>query len=283
MRQVPESAVKHSILILGDGRLARHLFAYLSAELVVSSTSPETSTHLHAAPSSTVSASLGSTSVLQWSRKREARGECESFARMVAKATHLIFAVSDRAIESLVAQAREQAKPDAIFVHCSGALQVEGAHCAHPLMTFSDRLYDHETYLEIPFIIDEDGPRLDQLVPGLWNPSLRLSRKNRPLYHALCAASGNLVSLLWKEAFARFEELGIPAEVLRPYLSQIAINSIADPVRAPTGALVRGDDETIRKHLEALDSTLLGEVYEVFARRMRADAENFERGSPKNR
>lgn len=277
MRQVPEKSFAHSILILGDGRLARHLFSYLSSELVVS---PIQSDISEASTAVAVSASAGSASILQWSRKREARGECESFDRMTAQASHLIFAVSDRAIAELALRARRFTKADAIFIHCSGALQLDGVYCAHPLMTFSDRLYDHETYLEMPFIIDDEGPRLDQLIPGLWNPSLRLSKKDRPLYHALCAASGNLVSLLWKEAFARFEEIGIPAEVVRPYLSQIAINSIADPMSAPTGALVRHDRETIQKHLNVLESTLLGEVYQVFAQRIDSQSkEKYEIGT----
>lgn len=267
MRQVPEKAVMYSILILGDGKLAHHLMAYLRDELSASQASSLESVSVQASESS--EAQLPA-SLHQWSRKKEARGECQPFEAMVSQATHLIFAVSDRAIEELVLRAKPNAKADAIFVHCSGSLVIDGAHCAHPLMTFSDRLYDHETYLEMCFVVDEDGLRLDELIPGLWNACLRLPKQDRPLYHALCAASGNLVSLIWKESFARFEALGVPAQVVRPYLSQIAINSIADSENAPTGALVRGDRETIQKHLKALDSTLLGEVYEVFARRMNA-------------
>jgi predicted short-subunit dehydrogenase-like oxidoreductase (DUF2520 family) len=138
------------------------------------------------------------------------------------------------------------------------------AATAHPLMTFSNELYDHETYRRIPFVCGRGGVGFAALFPELPNPSFVIDPRDMPRYHALCTMAGNFTTLLWAKAFEDFEgRLRLPRETLYPYLERVAANLAASS--APlTGPLARGDLATVGRHLEALDGDPYGEVYRAF-------------------
>jgi predicted short-subunit dehydrogenase-like oxidoreductase (DUF2520 family) len=134
-------------------------------------------------------------------------------------------------------------------------------------MTFGRRLYDLETYRAIPFVEERNGLRFQTAFPGLINTSWAIDPGDKALYHALCVAAGNLTTLLWARAFSDFEEkLGLPREILRPFLERTAANTLADGDKALTGSLARGDRGTIERDLAALEGDALGEIYRIFAR-----------------
>src|SRR5438309_1282027 len=118
MGQVP-----YDIVILGNGRLARHLRFFLSAQAIP---------------------------FRFWARKEEALGICPPFTEAVAGATHCLLAVSDRAISELAVRIRVIA-PTASQVHFSGVRSLSGLWTAHPLMTFGESLYAADFYPSIPF------------------------------------------------------------------------------------------------------------------------------------
>jgi predicted short-subunit dehydrogenase-like oxidoreductase (DUF2520 family) len=76
---------------------------------------------------------------------------------------------------------------------------------------------------------------------------------------------GNFSTLLWSKVLSDFSErLGLPAETLGPYMSQVCRNVLQSGGAALTGPLQRGDVGTIRRDLEALRGDPFAEVYRAF-------------------
>ncbi len=220
MGQVPDV----NYLLIGGGRLARHLHFYLrSLDL----------------------------NLQTWTRREPA----SELKLKLGMASHVLLAIPDREIETFI---QAQLKSfNGIVVHFSGALATPLAKSAHPLMTFSDQLYSPEKYRAIPFII-EDSSEFSNVLPGFPNTSFKISADKKALYHAYCVMSGNFTTLLWEKFFSDLKvELGIPASAAEAYLKQIAANLVevaeGNASTVVTGPLVRGDLETVNKNLEALD------------------------------
>jgi predicted short-subunit dehydrogenase-like oxidoreductase (DUF2520 family) len=220
--------------IVGDGRVARHFRHYLT---------------------------LLGFRVLAWSR----RGDTRAPAETLAPCRTVLLLIPDGAIAGFV-----ESWPDLTarrLVHCSGSLVTDAAAAAHPLMTFGAQLYDLETYRAIPFVVDAGGPPLQDLLPGLPNPSFAIQPAARAYYHALCVMAGNFSTLLWQKLFAEFEtRFAIPASAAHPYLARITSNLVADAGRALTGPLSRGDAATIAANLRALEGDPFHAVYAAFVR-----------------
>ena len=176
-------------------------------------------------------------------------------------ATHAVLLVADRGIAALAARL----PGDLRRIHFSGALVLDEIDSAHPLMTFGPELYDLETYARMSFAI-APGKKLEELLPGLPNPSFAIEAMDRALYHALAVAAGNFSAMLWREVFARAERLGVPRAAWSPFLERTLANTLADP-SSITGPISRGDTPTIRAHEQALarDPKLLA-LYQAFLR-----------------
>ncbi len=79
--------------------------------------------------------------------------------------------------------------------------------------------------------------------------------------------AGNFPTLLWARVISEFEiRLGLPREVLRPYLRQTLENTLGSGVTALTGPLARGDRETVKRNLAALGDGPFADIYRAFAR-----------------
>lgn len=229
MRQVPKNLA--SYLLIGSGRVARHLSYYLS---------------------------LLEIPFIQWDGK-------ESIPSLLPKVERTLVLVSDSAIEKVILENSLTDKTKVI--HFSGALVSDLAFGAHPLMTFGDEVYDLATYKGIPFIIEQEGPDFSELLPGLPNPSYKISKEKKPLYHSLCVLSGNFTVLLWQKFFIELkEQFDIPHTAIKPYLRQTLINLEKNHEAALTGPISRRDLETIQKNILALESDPYADVYRSFAR-----------------
>lgn len=231
MGQVPQML---SYLIIGGGRVARHMAHYLQLESIPYAT---------------------------WKRQD---GET-ALRTQIAACSHILLLISDRSISSFVHE--NPFLSEKPCVHFSGSVVNENIPSAHPLMTFSESLYELETYRGIPFITEAGRPDFHQLLPGLSNPSFAIESQKKTLYHALCVLSGNFSTLLWEKVFRDFEEkLGLPSSVTKPYLQQVLQNLLQTPVGTSvlTGPLVRGDRETIQRHLHVLNGDPYANVYRAF-------------------
>lgn len=149
-------------------------------------------------------------------------------------------------------------------IHFSGALVIDGIYGAHPLVSFSQNLFEFEFYKAIPFAVDHNAPAFAELLPGLPNPNYRIDETKKSFYHALCVLSGNFTTLLWQKLFNELEPLGLPTEFGLPYLQCITNNLRQNPNGALTGPLARGDLQTIERNLEALQDDPYAKVYRAF-------------------
>lgn len=162
--------------------------------------------------------------------------------------SHVLLAVKDEAIADVLLKIQA----DQIAVHFSGALRIEGAVCAHPLMTFGEQQETLEWYRRIPFVVDE-GQVFSEILPGLPNVHVAVAPERRMLYHALCSLAGNSTYLLWQAIGREFKEaLQLSPEVLTPFLHQVVENAARGGPLNFTGPVARGDWRVVRAHLDAL-------------------------------
>lgn len=228
--------------ILGDGRLARHMQAYLrmlDIPCTAWARNPDSPFNTHP----------------DRSTRRRLR-------RSIEGASHILLLISDDAIAPLVRRYPELHSHT--LVHFAGALSLPGVAGAHPLMTFGRDLYTLETYRAIPFMV-EAGHAFEDLLPGLPNPHHSIDTGDKALYHALCVMAGNFPQVLWQAVADRFEaRLGVSGDVLDAYLRRSLENFLADPAGALTGPLARGDEATIRRNRSALAGDGLQAVYRAF-------------------
>ncbi len=225
MQQVPQ------YLIIGNGRVSRHFQHYFS---------------------------LINLPFKLWHRKES----FEQLNSLLDDASHILILINDNAIDDFIIKHLKNSQVKCI--HFSGSLNSEYAYSAHPLMTFNQQLYSLDDYLKIPFIIDDDAPEFETLLPGLANSHRRLQKSLKGKYHALCVLSGNFSCMLWQKLFRGFEEFNFPAEFVHPYLLQQTKNLMSNPKTALTGPLIRNDQLTIKKNLAALNTDPFKEVYEAF-------------------
>jgi predicted short-subunit dehydrogenase-like oxidoreductase (DUF2520 family) len=234
--QVPSDDAPY--LLVGNGRLSRHLQHYLDLEGI------------------------------RWRLWARAMGLPFEGALDGARAVLLL--IADDAIEGFLARHADPAGPP--WIHCSGSLITRLATGVHPLMTFGDELYDHAEYRSMAFVCDRGGRPFEELFPRLSNSHFEIDPADRPLYHALCAMAGNFTTLLWQHAFTAFEgRLSLPRAALYPYLERVAANleRSASPL---TGPLARGDRRTVERHLAALAGDPFHAVYSSFVAAHRAAA-----------
>ena len=225
--------IKPTYGIVGGGRMATHMARYLELESQAYST---------------------------WCRGMD----CAP-AKALGDVPVILLAISDDALEPFLAA--QPGLAGRTIVHFSGSRVVTGAAGLHPLMTFGPALYDLETYRSIPFVTDSDGPSFDDIFPDLPNRSWAIEPEHKPLYHALCVMAGNFPTLLWSKVTGEFEDrLGLPGDILRPYLARTLENTFHNGDRALTGPLARGDRGTVQRNLAALGDDTYTDIYRAFAR-----------------
>lgn len=220
------------ILLIGSGRLATHLHFYFSQLGLKFST---------------------------WDRAQDPH----LLKTKIDQATHVLLAISDSAIDSFYL--RYLAGLEKTVVHFSGAHHNEEILAIHPLMTFSKELYPVEFYTKIHFVIS-NCDHLEKAIPGMTNTFTVLPCEEKARYHAQCVSSGNFVSILAAEFFEYLQTQNIPAEAGQLYLEQSLENIFRLGWQGVTGPLVRNDQQTISKNLNALEGTAQHEIYQSFVK-----------------
>ena len=227
MRQVPH------YLIIGNGRMARHMDYYFQA--------------------------LG-LSHQTWAR---ATHPISQLSELITHASHILILISDEAIDDFIQ--KHLLDSQKILVHFSGSLTSEYAHMAHPLMSFNQSLYTQEIYRSIWFITETPGAVFANLLPGFPDHHAAIPRQSKALYHSLCVLSSNFTCLLWQKLITTLEQdWDVPPEAAHPILKQVMNNIINNPNTALTGPLVRNDQQTIHRNLQALEQDPYQVVYQAF-------------------
>ena len=225
-----------SYTIIGSGRVAKHFAHYFR---------------------------LINIPYVQWSRASDP--DEIQFENCIKNSDRILILIKDDAIESFISS--HPALTGKRLVHFSGNLSTDLAYGAHPLMTFTESLYDLDTYRSIPFILDHSDWKKSSLLPGLSNPSYYIEKEQKALYHSLCVLSNNFTCMLWEKFFSELQNtLKLPKDVAFPYLKQ-TMKNLFDSEHSPlTGPLIRGDNKTIQSNLSALENDPFQDIYAAFVK-----------------
>lgn len=215
-------------LIVGSGKLAKHLSHYFQ-QLEVDH--------------------------LMWSRQHSSKANLNELIPLVGR---VLLAIRDDAIAEFFEALNLNS--DQVAVHFSGALYDERIVGVHPLASFSNQFFKPEFYQSIHMAVDQPY-KFEQIFPELPNPSFSISSETKGLYHSLLVLKASSEFLLGNEMMARFAEFNWPQQGLTTFFKSLELNLFGGKGNEATGPLVRGDDVTIDRNLEALSGTELEALY----------------------
>ena len=195
-------------------------------------------------------------------------GAVATDAQGVADAAALVFlTTSDGAIGPVAGAVRWRDGQAA--VHCSGALTLEPLAAArkqgalvgswHPFQTFGSE-GTSTTLAGVTFGIEADAGLYDtlaDLAERVGGVALPVPAGARALYHAASVMSCGYLTTLLHEAEVLWARAGLPPEAAGPAIGVLAETTLANLRRAGVGAALsgptsRGDEATVRLHLDAL-------------------------------
>jgi predicted short-subunit dehydrogenase-like oxidoreductase (DUF2520 family) len=164
--------------------------------------------------------------------------------------------------------------------HCSGLfpseilepLKAKGALTAsfHPIQSFSNKKTNPKQFEGIYIGLEGCSEALSlaqKIVQELQGHPLILQAKDKALYHAACSIASNFFVVLLDMAVSLLKNINIQEEkafeMLLPLVKGTLHNVKKFNTRASlTGPVVRGDQESIQKHLDALEN--LPSYYETY-------------------
>ncbi len=172
-----------------------------------------------------------------------------------------IISVSDDSIKSVITSMPEVR---GIVAHTSGSVGIETftGHMKHagvfyPLQTFSK---DADVDIrEVPFFLeasdDDTLHSLESLARGLSEKVYHADSKQRQILHIAAVFACNFFNHLLDVSTEILAEKGYSLDVLKPLIYVTAAKALdSGAYDAQTGPAVRGDLNTIYKHLEALEA-----------------------------
>jgi predicted short-subunit dehydrogenase-like oxidoreductase (DUF2520 family) len=215
---------------------------------------------------------------------RRVKAEVVAIGERALESDIVWLTVPDDAIAEVARQlAKSQAWNGKIVLHSSGAvtseelaaLKKKGATVAsaHPLMSFVRGRTP--SWQEVAFAIEGDVPAMRtafDIAQDLGGKPFKIQKENKALYHAFGAFASPLVIALMSSMEQVAEAAGIPPNKIKktmlPLLRQTWGNYLVqDAPRAFSGPLVRGDVQTVRKHLAELKRVPAArDVYVALAR-----------------
>ncbi len=175
----------------------------------------------------------------------------------------LLLAVSDDAIETVAAQLA-YATPLALVTHTSGATpgKVLEAHFRrygvfYPLQSFS--LERQPVWSKIPFCVDASLPDdvlfLKKMAKTVGNLVYQVDDQQRATLHVAAVFANNFANHCFAIAEKILDQADLPFEMLHPLMEETLAKAIADsPAKMQTGPAIRGDRETIQRHLNLLET-----------------------------
>ncbi len=154
--------------------------------------------------------------------------------------------------------------------HCSGLLSSEvlepfsakGASTAsiHPIQSIDHQKSPPEQFENIYFGLEGEIEALkmsQEIIQRLGGRSLIIKAKDKAVYHAACSIASNFLVVLLDMASSLLTRIDLPEDqafqVLCPLVKGTLHNVKKFNIRSSlTGPVIRGDRESVEKHLEAL-------------------------------
>ena len=160
--------------------------------------------------------------------------------------------------------------PEKYLIHCSGFLpldvlnknkiQVKSGNF-HPIQTFPN-ITSNKNFREIFFSIESSDLILEdwlrELATKLNSDVINISSEDKNLYHAICVLNCGLIASLITHSSKLWEHIGIDSETgikISSPMIKTTLQSILNfgSFESITGPLIRGDLETIKKHIKILE------------------------------
>lgn len=227
----------------------------------------------------------------------------ENIARLPA--SDIIFITTpDPEIEPTAAllAAQSNFNRETIFLQTSGSLSSTVLNCLrergasagslHPLVSVSDSGAGAERFAGAFFCVEGDARAVaaaKQMVADLGGESFEINPEFKTLYHAAAVMTAGHLVALFDVAAETLSRCGVEEREARRILLPLARSAVENlgtqtPARALTGTFARADLETMRRHLESLQSsetglrvyTELGKRSIELAREQGANAEKLE-------
>ena len=189
-------------------------------------------------------------------------------AEAAAHADIVFITASDAAVPLVCGEIKW--RPGMAAVHCAGALPVAALDAAaragvptggfHPLQTFPDP-DAYNRLAGVSFATESQDPSLAgwlrTFAQDLGGVSFEIATEHRAAYHASAVMASGLLAGLAGLAAEMWGQFGVPRDRALAHLAPL-IESTAQALRerglpgALTGPYVRGDAQTIAKHLQAM-------------------------------
>ena len=175
-----------------------------------------------------------------------------------------LLAVPDSAIELVAHQVQSKLSDKSFLVHCSGATPAVVLKAIstrygvfYPLQTFT--VEQKPDFSSIPFCIyaNEIGDEelLEFLARKLSPKVYRLDDSQRAVLHIAAVFANNFSNHLFQIADSILEDKAIPFDLLQPLIFETARKVQSNnPNTLQTGPAIRGDQNTIKRHLNYLQN-----------------------------
>jgi predicted short-subunit dehydrogenase-like oxidoreductase (DUF2520 family) len=168
----------------------------------------------------------------------------------------LVIAVPDEAIAEVAAHV--DPVPATVVAHLSGSLglTVLAPHrrraALHPLVSLPNPDLGSRRLRGAWFAVAGD-PLIDEVARSLYGRVFTVEDEHRATYHAAATVAANHLVALMGQVERLAEEVGVPLDAYLD-LARATLDNVAHmgPAQALTGPVARGDEDTVRRHVEAL-------------------------------
>jgi len=195
-----------------------------------------------------------------------------------------ILAVSDDAIAEVAHQMYAQLPPNALVVHTSGATPSRVLQCFqrhgvfYPLQTFSvDRRVDFSL---IPICVSasqsEDEAFLEKIGQTISSKVYPINDEKRAVLHVAAVFANNFANHCFQISYEVLENEQLPFDLLLPLIQETARKITNQrPANMQTGPAIRGDTDSIQRHLTYLKNTNnpYQEIYRQLSKSIRPSLE----------
>lgn len=224
-----------------------------------------------------------------YSRTHESADEAATFAetetysslcKLVEKSDVIFITTPDGVIHQVWGDLLHQDISNRIICHFSGSLsshvfsgrEEAGASgiSMHPMYAFSDKFHSYEQF-HTAYLTLEGDPEAVAVMKPMWEAIghhvLTLKAEDKIKYHAAAAMASNEMLGLMQASLDILSECGFSEKDSMALLTPLVQGNIASMlekgcVNALTGPVERGDAQTVRKHLQALEGSKAGKIYQ---------------------
>jgi predicted short-subunit dehydrogenase-like oxidoreductase (DUF2520 family) len=188
-----------------------------------------------------------------------------------------ILAISDSALKEVISKI--QIPTNAIIIHTSGTMPMEVLNkfshygVLYPIQTFTKG--KEIKIAEVPFGLEASD---DVTYQKIYEIAFSLSKKGQPIsseqrkvIHIAAVFACNFSNHLFSISESILKKEGLNFSILESLIQETVAKALEiSPLKAQTGPAIRGDEETIAKHLNYLKSdSELQELYRIFSERIK--------------